>query len=281
MSDQLRGVRVLSLESRREADMRRLIEKRGGVAISAPSMKEVPMADQSAALEFADDLMAGRFQALILLSGGGTRKLIEAASQRLPLTQLTDKLRSIPLLCRGPKPVAVLRQHGLRPELVAPEPNTSDDLLNAIDASPLRLQGLRIAVQEYGQTNTQLLDALRARGAEPTPILVYAWQMPDDTEPLENAVHRLSNREVDAALFTSARQVVHLLTIADRLSLRSEAVSALNTVVVASVGPVTSAALRQAGVRVSTEPDHPKMGTLVAHLAKNWATGFGDRLATP
>ncbi len=269
MSDELVGVRVASFESRRNSDMQRLLEKRGAQVLNAPSMQEVPLEDQRAALAFAERLQARAYDALILLSGGGTRKLIDAAAKRIELQQLRQLLSSVPLLCRGPKPVSVLREHGLKPTLVAPEPNTSEDLLTAIDAQ-LDLRGKCVAVQEYGQSNTDLLEELRQRGAEVEPVLVYAWQLPEDTGPLERAVRELSAGNVDAAIFTSARQVDHLLHVAGVLSLEQDVITALNQVVVASVGPVTSASLQRSGIHVTTEPEHPKMGTLVAHLAKNW-----------
>ena len=53
------GLRVVAFESRMAAETARLIEKSGGIALSAPSMREVPLGDNPRALAFAADLLAG------------------------------------------------------------------------------------------------------------------------------------------------------------------------------------------------------------------------------
>ncbi|MEN9577284.1 MAG: hypothetical protein RJA70_293 [Pseudomonadota bacterium] len=269
MSSELAGVRVITFESRRSEDMQRLIEKRGGTAVCAPTMREVPLSDPDAAIQFAKQAVRCEYDALVMLSGGGTRQLIEFALREIPRDEFLGALRRMALICRGPKPVQVLREHGLAPTLVAPEPNTSDDLLKVIfEEHPLASK--RVAVQEYGEANTEFHAALREHGAEVTPILVYRWTLPDDTGPLQNAIRLACAGEAEAALFTSARQVVHVLQVAEDLGLRAEVVQALNSMVVVSVGPVTSRALIDAGLTRYSEPAHPKMGHLVQHLAKSW-----------
>lgn len=271
MSSELNGVRVISFESRRSEDMQRLIEKRGGSAVCAPTMREVPLTDPEAAISFARSAELGAFDALVMLSGGGTRQLLEFAQQGVPRAHLLDALRKMALICRGPKPVAVLREYGLSPTLVAPEPNTSDDLL-AMMLEHFPMAGKRIAVQEYGEANIDLHEALRARGASVVPILVYRWTLPDDIAPLKQAITLACTGGADAALFTSARQVVHLLEVAEGMALKSQLVQALNAqLTVISVGPVTSRALQAAGIVRYSEPAHPKMGHVVQHLAKVWA----------
>ena len=48
------GLRVISLESRRAAEMETLIRKNGGEPFVAPSMREAPLEDNAEAWEFAD-----------------------------------------------------------------------------------------------------------------------------------------------------------------------------------------------------------------------------------
>ncbi len=261
---------MLGLESRHAGDMKALIEKLGGEAISAPSMREIPLEDQQPAFEFAERLLAGECDVLVLLTGVGFSTLVDAMCLRHDRTEVLQALSSVTLACRGPKPVRVLKALGLTAAIVAPEPNTSEELLSAVDAR-LELGGKRVFVQEYGRSNPELLRGLEARGAQVVPVPVYGWRLPEDTGPLERAVERLSRRTVDVALFTSARQVDHLLEIARRCSQEQNVLRALNeSVVVASVGPVTSESLIQAGIAVDTEPEHSKMGQLITHAARTW-----------
>jgi uroporphyrinogen-III synthase len=260
------ALRTVSLESRRSEELARLLSRHGLDPIVAPSMREVPLADQSEAQAFGEALQRGECDLLVLLTGVGARALVEALATRWPRPMVVEQLGRIQLACRGPKPVAFLKELGLKPQVVAPEPNTWRDLITALAA--VELAGRRVWVQEYGRPNEPLLQALRERGAEVFSAAVYAWQLPEDLGPIERAVDLLCDGGADAVVFTSAQQLHHLLVIADRKDRREPLLSALRTrVLVASIGPVTSDALAELGLRADLEPEHPKMGHLVKALA--------------
>ena len=50
----LTGLRVVSFESRRSAEVAELIRNHGGTPMQAPSMREIPLADQHEALAFGE-----------------------------------------------------------------------------------------------------------------------------------------------------------------------------------------------------------------------------------
>lgn len=213
------GKRVLALESRRAPEMAELIRRQGGMAFVAPSMREVPLAENRALNEFAERLFAGEFDMMILLTGVGTRQLNRALSEAYHETSLRDALRGLAIAARGPKPVAALREMGLTPAVMAPEPNTWRELLKAIEGRPEKT----MAVQEYGRSNEELLQGLRARGAEVTPVRIYQWDLPEDTAPLREAVRRLAAGEFDVALFTTSMQIDHLMRIAGAMGVETAA----------------------------------------------------------
>ena len=248
------GRRVLALESRRASEMAELIRRQGGDPFVAPSMREIPLEADEATARFAERLYAGEFDMMVLLTGVGTRQL-----NRLLGPRFSEALRSLTVVARGPKPVAALREMGLTAAVVAPEPNTWRELLTALDGRTEK----RIAVQEYGRSNPELLEGLRARGAEVTPVRVYQWDLPEDTAPLYEAARRLAAREFDAALFTTAIQVSHLARAAREQSIEDAAIDALRRCFVASIGPTTTEALEEFGIQPAFEPSHPKMGVLV------------------
>ena len=88
------GLRVLALESRRAAEMEQLILKQGGEPFVAPSMREIPLADNSEAFAFAERLFAGGFDMVILLTGVGTRQLNRLLATRYPETAFAEALRA-------------------------------------------------------------------------------------------------------------------------------------------------------------------------------------------
>jgi uroporphyrinogen-III synthase len=244
-------MRVLSLESRRSLEIERLIRSQRGEPFVAPSMREVPLGDQPPAIAF------GEFDMMILLTGVGTRLM----AARFPGDDFQNALRRLTLVVRGSKPMAVLREWGIPATVMVPEPNTWREILVAIEGRPER----RILVQEYGRPATELIQALRGRGAEVTAVPVYQWDLPLDCGPLREAVRRLAAGEFDVAMFTTSIQVPHLFRIAAEEGLDVQ--GALRKLVIASVGPTTSETLREFGIEPDLEPSHPKMGFLVNETA--------------
>ena len=137
------GLRVLSLESRRGAEMSKLIANHGGEATIAPSMREIPLETNTEALAFARNLFAGAFDMVIFLTGVGTRALARVVETIYPLDQYLAELRKVAVVARGPKPVAVLKEWNVPIAVTAPEPNTWRELLRALDenAAALPLKG--------------------------------------------------------------------------------------------------------------------------------------------
>jgi uroporphyrinogen-III synthase len=258
----LAGLAVLSLESRRADEMAELIRRHGGTPISAPSMREVPLQANQEALDFLHRLENGEVDIVLLLTGVGTRTLVAAVAGECSPQRFAELLRHVQVVARGPKPVAALRELGLTPNVLVPEPNTWREILATLDER-LPVNGRRVAIQEYGRTNEELLDGLRERGAEVSQVRIYRWDLPEDVEPLEDAVRRTASGDVDIMLFTSARQVDNFLEIARRMNLQEQVVAASARILIASIGPVCSEALRANRLPVDLEPAHPKMGQLV------------------
>ena len=267
------GLRVLSLESRRATEMAKLIETYGGAAIVAPSMREVPLETNTEAQDFTRKLIAGEFDVVILLTGVGTRALTRVAETVCPREDFVSALKKIPVVARGPKPVAALKELGITPAVIAPEPNTWRELLAALDQnrSTLPLQSKRVALQEYGAPNPELIAGLVGRGAKVTQVPVYEWALPEDVQPLRDAVDALANGNVDVALFTTSIQIIHLLKIAAEMGKEKETAAAFARILVGSIGPVTSEELHAHGIAVDLEPSHPKMGFLVNEVAQHSA----------
>jgi uroporphyrinogen-III synthase len=267
------GLRVLSLESRRGPEMARLIETYGGKAVVAPSMREVPLESNVRAVEFVGKLAAGQFDMVIFLTGVGTRALARVAESVCPREEFVAALRGVSVVARGPKPIAAMREMGVAVTLAAPEPNTWRELLGAFDErrDTLPLAGRRVAVQEYGASNPELLAGLAERGAVVTTVPVYQWALPEDLEPLREAVRKIAGGEIDVALFTTSIQVAHLLQVAAEMKLEDEVRRAFARIVVASIGPMTSEELKAEGFAADIEASHPKMGFLVKEAAEQSA----------
>ena len=257
------GLRVLSLESRRAAEMATLIRKQGGEPFVAPSMREVPLDQHEEAFAFADTLLRGEFDCLVLLTGVGTRLLWKTLIARYPEEELKNALRGTTIVVRGPKPSAAVRELGLVPDVQVPEPNTWREVLTTMQARP----ETRLALQEYGESNMELIDGLRAQGKQVTPVRIYGWELPEDTGPLREAAAKLIAGDFDVVLLTTSTQIVNLMKIAAEEGIERQVLESLGSAFIGSIGPTTSETLEEYGLKADFEPSHPKMGLLVNEAA--------------
>jgi uroporphyrinogen-III synthase len=253
------GLKILSLESRRADEMGILIRKQGGDPFVAPSMREIPIADNPDVLAFYDGLRGNQFDMVILLTGVGTRAVDSILAPHHGPGAFAEELKRITVAPRGPKPQAVLREWGVPWAVTVPSPNTWRELMTAIADRPER----RVAVQEYGRSNEDLLSALRARGCDVTPVRVYQWALPEDTAPLREAAHRLARGEFDAVVLTTSMQLPHLFQMAEEEGVAAPFRAALDKLAICSIGPTTSESLEDMGLRADMEPSVPKMGILI------------------
>jgi uroporphyrinogen-III synthase len=263
----LAGLRVCSFESRKGGEMRALVERQGGIVTIAPSMREIPLEENADTFAFAERLFGGTIDFVILLTGVGARALAEVVESRYPRDEFLAALQKCTIIVRGPKPAAVLREWKVRIDFQVPEPNTWRDLVALLDAT-IPVARKRVAVQEYGEPNRELYEALKLRNAEVIRVPVYRWALPEDTGPLAAAVRGTIAGEFDVLMFTSAQQLRNVLSVAGSAGVRDDWLSAARRCVTASIGPTASETLREAGLPPDIEPEHPKMGHLVQAVAK-------------
>jgi uroporphyrinogen-III synthase len=264
------GLRVLSFESRRAKEIAQLIANNGGVPIVAPSTREVPDKPHEDELKLIRGILGGNYDVVIFMTGVGARALLDAADTVAPRNEFLAALRRTRVVVRGAKPAGVMREFNVPVWINAPEPNTWREIVQAFDQNSVSvpLNGLRIAVQEHGEPSTQMYEALRERGAEVFPAHVYRWELPEDTGPLKDAIRSVCAGSVDVVMFTSSVQLAHAIKVAEEIGVQAEFIAGLGRTVVASIGPVASAALHKHGVAVDIEPSHPKMGFLVKEAAE-------------
>ncbi|MEA3194692.1 MAG: uroporphyrinogen-III synthase [Betaproteobacteria bacterium] len=256
----MQGKRVAVLESRLGRELADLVAGRGGEPFHAPALAELPDLDSAAIAALVGSLEARPAKLFVFQTGVGTRALF-AATDSLSLSEkLNSLLKSMTVAVRGPKPTGALRQRGVHIDRSAADPYTTHELLECI--KDLALKGERVIVQRYGSANRELDAALEARGAEVLEIPTYRWSLPQDTALLAELVGRLERGEMDAVLFTNAEQVRNLFLVSQKMN--KDVKDALNRILVASIGPVASAALREAGVKVGVEASPPKLGALLS-----------------
>jgi uroporphyrinogen-III synthase len=263
----LNGLTVAAFESRMAKEITRLIERYGGQPLVVPVLREIPLEDNQAAQEFGARLMDGRVDVLILLTGVGTTALFDLLKARYSWPSIVAALEDTAVIARGPKSVATLKAAGLNATLKIPEPNTWVDLMSTLDKHR-PVEGLRVAVQEYGVSNPDLLQALEQRGAEVFPVPIYKWALPEDLSPIRHVLEEIIVGRVHVILITNAAQGDHVMQVLEQDGKVEPFCAALEKIVVASIGPTASEWLRHHDWPVDFEPSHPKMGILVKEVSE-------------
>jgi uroporphyrinogen-III synthase len=276
------GLRVLSFESRRAKEIAQLITNNGGQPIVAPSTREVQTPNEEEQ-KLIRGILNHEFDAVIFMTGVGSRALVQAAEDIASREDFLVALRRMRVIVRGPKPAAAMREFQVPVTLAVPEPNTWKEIVTALheSADKVPLKGSRIAIQEHGEPSPELYAALRERGAEVLPARVYRWELPEDIGPLKDAIVLLSQNSIDVVMFTSSVQYVHAAKVAAEMGMLEQLRSGLNRAVVVSIGPIASKTLRENGIEVDLEPSHPKMGFLVKEAAEKSADLIRRKASTP
>lgn len=243
--------------------MARLIERAGGVPTIAPSMREIPLSDNSAVFEFADRLCTGQFPIVVFMTGVGTEAMFSALETRNLVEPVRAALQSALVVARGPKPFAALSKLKIRVDIKAPEPNTWQDMVDEMVRQQVSFDGKVIAVQEYGAPSTDLYQWLESQNASVFPVPVYRWALPEDLTPLKKAIQDTIDGKFDILLWTSAQQINHVLEVAQTMGVQSDWLAAANRCAIGSIGPTASERLRSLGLEPDLEPTHPKMAHLI------------------
>jgi uroporphyrinogen decarboxylase len=262
------GLTVAAFESRMAHEMENLITRHGGKALVAPSMREVPLSENKKALQFFETLQQGQIDIIVFMTGVGTRVLFEVLEANFAPSRIQKSFKHAVLVARGPKSVKALTEKNLRSSIVVPEPNTWREVLEAM-TSFKPLKGQRIAVQEYGVSNDEFLQALLEQGAaEVMSVPVYRWALPEDPRPLQALLERIIDGDIQVALFTSAQQIRNVFEVAQRMGKSADLNEAFQRVAIGSIGAMCSEALAEFGLKPDLEPEHPKMGFLVKEVAE-------------
>jgi uroporphyrinogen-III synthase len=252
-------------------------------------MREIPIESNRPAIQFADRLIQGEIDLVIFLTGIGFRAMLDIVGKERDKETFLAALRTVKVAARGPKPVAALHESRIPIHARAIEPFTWRETLSAVDETfGASLGAMRVAVQEYGASNPELLSELTGRCAEVVKVPVYQWGLPNDLGPLRECVRGIVSGNFDVILFMTAVQAIHLFLVAEEMGFRNELSAGLRATVVVSIGPTTSEELLHYGIAPDFEPSRPKMAFIVneaaqyaARILEQKKTGIANLAAPP
>ena len=256
------GLRVLVTRPRQQMSaLSRLLTEHGAEPVEAPAIEIAPVED---AAELDAALAAlGTFDWVVFTSVNGVAAVFERFAA---LGRDARAFGGAQVAAVGSATAEALAERGIAADYV---PRTFTTAAIADGFSGIDMRGKRVLLPRADIAPTNLADALRARGAEVASIAAYRTLKPPDADARTREA--LASGTIGAAAFTSSSAVRNLMEALDgdaRL---------LDGVMIASIGPVTSAAAREAGLRVDVEaPVHTVPG-LVEAMAAARAVAMEER----
>ena len=253
----LAGLRVAVTATRRADDQIAALERAGAKAFHAPTMRIVPVEDDTALIEETHALLEAAPPTFFVTTGQGINSWLDILED--PLKQrVLDYLSTTQIICRGSKGRGTVRKWGL-PDAPSSEKETSTSMVEL--ALELGIADGPVGLQRHGYVPDKALAPLGDR--ELYVVAPYRWELAEDLAPVHTLVNAIIAREVDAVTFTAAPAVVALFQVAEEMGARTQLLEALdNDVCSVAVGHVTAEPLEDEGLR-PLYPERERLGAMV------------------
>ena len=234
----LKDKRVVVTRTRKQAgEMLRLLKERGAVPVLFPTIEIAEPLDWGPvdrALEKMDT-----YRWVVFTSANGVRffsRRVEALGK-----DLKRVLKGKEVCAIGPATAKVLEKEGVAPSLVPPR-FVAEEVLSALKARGI--SGKRVLIPRAQVARDVLPRGLEEAGALVDVVVVYRTLLPQVEEGKKEEV-----LEAHIITFTSPSTVKNFLRIMEGVT-RDRL---LEGKVLASIGPVTSQAMRDLGLKVDVE----------------------------
>jgi uroporphyrinogen-III synthase len=239
---------VVTRAERQSGGLRERLERQGAEVLLLPTIETAPP-DSYGPLDDAL-LHAYNYDWLVVTSTNAVRVIGERMAE---LGVSGEWLAHLHCAAVGPSTAEAMQAIWLTAEVV-PERYVGDALAEALKD---RVRGQRVLLVRAAVARDVVPDTLTSAGAALTVVDAYRTVVPVDAVGRARAIFG-AELLPDAVVFTSGSTVTHLLEV-----LREAGLVLPRYVACVSIGPVTSAALRDAGLSVAAEAETASLDGLV------------------
>jgi len=196
---------------------------------------------------------------LILTSVNG----VDAVWERLKRLDATNsKLARLKIAAIGPATSDAIQKHGVKVHVV-PKEYVAESVVKSLCN---RVTGKRVLVARAKVARDVIPQELRKRGAHVDVVEAYETIVPQSSRKRLNAVLKSKTRRPHLITFTSSSTVRNFTALLKGSAPRGN-LKQLDGILLASIGPITSATLRQLGLRADIEAEQYTIPGLVAAIA--------------
>ena len=259
------ALRVGITADRRWEEQARMLADRRVEVLHGPTMRTIDLTEDEALRTVTAGLAEDPPAYLIVTTGMGMKRWLEAAGRwGLDTPLLAGLAAATKVVARGAKANSAARGANLDVWWRAPEETMQEivDHLAAFDD----VTRARVALQLFDPDGHPSTELLRAMAGELVEVPVYQWALPHDPAPAERLVDAAVAGDLDAVTFTAQPAVHNLFRIAgDRRDALRQAFNA-GGVVASCVGPVCASAATEEGIEAPIWPDPPRLAAMVRQL---------------
>lgn len=259
----LAGKTIAVTASRRIQEQVAAFERQGARVLVAPTVRIVPVADDTELHAATDHILAHHPDVLLVTTGYGLNGWFDSARERGLEEQLRQALVGATILVRGAKGRGAVRGLGFEDAGMAAQERTSALVDLALERG---VAGKHVVVQQHGSPDAAQEERLVAAGAQVTAVVPHRWEAPERPELVDELIDALVNSDLDAVTFTAAPAVTALFEVASARGVLPQVVEAFKTgTIAAAVGPVTAEPLEEVGI-TPLAPERFRLGALVKEL---------------
>jgi len=261
------GKRVVITRARAQAStLATVLAALGAEVVQFPTIRIEPPEDRKSLQAVARHL--GDFDWLVLTSANGVDALFDELREQGGDAR---SLANVKIAAIGSATAARLSERGLNADLI-PRKFVAEEIVSELQergvlrkvfsAAPYESGGPRFLLARADIARSHLPERLRALGADVTEVVAYRTVL--ETEGHEEGRQALMDGHVDAVTFTSSSTVRHFVSLLGEEALETVLKSPrLNCF---SIGPITSATMRELGLPVTGEAEQYDITGLVSMI---------------
>jgi uroporphyrinogen-III synthase len=210
----------------------------------------------------------GRYDWLILTSVNGVKSMWERM-RKLRLSRVS--IRDLNIAAIGPATKRAIEQRGLRVDVV-PKEYVAESVVRSLRR---KVKGKRVLLVRAKVARDVIPRELRKAGAQVHVVEAYETVVPESSRRKLQAVLKNAKRRPQVVTFTSSSTVRNFVELLDSKKARARGQdyphhTCLDGIRMASIGPVTSATLREFGLSVNIRAKEFTIPGLVAAIARSF-----------
>jgi len=246
------GLRILVTRTRDQASaLRELLEEEGAEVLELPTLEIVDGASPQVLSRVIGALADGEYSWVVFTSTNGVRRFFRAVYE---LGRDARAFHDSKVAVVGPATAESLAEFGVRADLV-PEDYRGTSLADALGSHELTRR--RVLVPRAEAAGPELVQGLRARGAEVEDVPLYSSEVPRNPDP--RILGDIRSGRIDVVTFASSSAVRNLA------KMLGDDLGGLRQAVIGCIGPSTAETSQRCGlVRAVVAAHHNNPGVVSA-----------------